>query len=310
MTTMRKLYLFLTICLSTSSISFGQVECGGIAIPENWDFENEPTPTDYILEIDTISNVNNIWQIGIPQKSLINTAYSSPNVIITDTMNPYPTNDTSVFIFKHIDQGGYSTPHSAELAGNYFVNSDSLNDYGTIEISLDQGTTWINLLTDTIYSSYYYWNTPKPTLTGNSNGWQNFWVSLAPLGYPFNVNWSDTILLKFSFISDSIADGLDGLAYDSFNFCDGVEGIDELLNDDLISVYPNPTSNLLYINRRNQSTKESIKIYGYNGQLLYQDNNFNSKSIDLNKLNLTDGLYFIYYSDTQSYSVKKIIIRH
>jgi hypothetical protein len=307
---MKKLYLLLTMMLMTSSFSFGQVSCGGIAMPEDWNFDGGFSPWDYLLQIDTVSNPNNIWQIGVPQKTVINSAYSSPNVIMTDTLNYYPPNDTSVFIFKHIDQGGYSTPHSAELSGFYYVNSDSLNDYGTIEISLDHGTTWVNLITDTTYSLYYYWWTPKPTLTGNSNGWVPFHVTLAQLGIPFNVNWGDTILLKFTFISDSIADSLDGLAYDSFQFCDGVEGIEEILNDNLIVVYPNPTSDLLFINRRTQPQKESVKVFNYTGELLYDDENFKGKTIDTKKLNLTNGFYFLRYSDTKSYTMKKFIVQH
>lgn len=307
--TMKKLLLNIWLML-ISAASLGQAWCGGIAMPQDWNFDGGLTPWDYVLEIDTTSNPNNIWQIGAPQKTIINAAYSSPNVIITDTLIHYPPNDTSVFIFKHIDQGGYSAPHSAELAGYYNVNSDSLNDYGTIEISLDQGTTWVNLITDTTYSSYYYWMTPKPTLTGNSNGWQNFWVSLAPLGQVFNVNWGDTILLKFTFISDSISDSLDGLAYDSFQFCDGIEGIEEILNNNLIVIYPNPTSDFLFINRRTQSRKESIKIFDYTGQLLIEDENFKNKTIDTKQLNLVDGFYFLRYSDSGNYAMKKFIVQH
>lgn len=307
----------MKIFLSAFSLSilsltlFGQVNCGSIAMPEDWRFDGTSTPSDYLLQIDKISNPSNIWQIGVPQKSFINGAYSSPNVIITDTMNHYPPNDTSVFIFKHIDQGGYSTPHSAELAGFYKVNSDSLNDFGMIEISLDKGATWINLITDTIYSSNYDWQTPKPVLTGNSDGWQNFWVRLASLGEPFNVQIGDTILLKFTFISDANNDTLDGLAYDNFQFCDGVEGMSEIPDNNLISVFPNPTNSILYIIGAASQSKQAIQIFSYIGQLIFEDHNFESKFIDTQSLNLTDGLYFLKYSDTKNTSIQPFIVsRH
>jgi len=303
-----KRLIFLMSLLVIASTTFGQVWCGGIAMPEDWDFDGGQTPYDFILEIDTLSNPDNIWQIGNPQKGVINNAYSNPNVIITDTIDYYPPNDTSVFIFKHIDQGGYSWPHSAELAGYYYVNSDSLNDFGTIEISLNQGASWINLITDTVYSQYYYWFTPKPTLTGNSNGWQNFWVSLAELGGVFNVNQGDTILLKFAFISDSIVDSLDGLAYDNFQFCDGVEGIKEILKENLISIFPNPTNGLLYIERNHISKIATIQIFCSTGQLLYEENSFNGEFIDTKKINLIDGLYLLKYSDGENYTVKQFFI--
>lgn len=295
--------------LAIASTTFGQVWCGSIAMPYDWDFDGGQTPYGYFLEIDTFSNPNNIWQIGAPQKGVINNAYSDPNVIITDTIDYYPPNDTSVFIFKHIDQGGYSWPHSAELAGYYYVNSDSLNDYGTIEISLNQGASWINLVTDTIYSSYYHWFTPKPTLTGNSNGWKNFFVRLAGLGNVFNVNLGDTILLKFTFISDSIADTLDGLAFDNFEFCDGVEGIEEIFKENLISIYPNPTNGYLYIERKNNSSSATIQIFNSTGKLLYEENSFNAEFIDPKEINLIDGIYLIKYFEKEYYTVKRFLIQ-
>lgn len=306
---MKKLLLNLAMTM-ISITSFGQVTCGNIASPEEWNFDDGFTPSGYSLQIDTVTYPNNIWQIGAPQKNVINSAFSPPNVIITDKSDQYPPNDTSVFLFKHIDQGGYSTPHSAELAGYYMVNSDSLNDYGTIEISLDQGTTWINLITDTFYTSFYQWFTPKPTLTGNSKGWVNFWVHLADLGQAFNVNLHDTIIFKFTFISDSISDTLDGLAYDNFQFCDGVEGIKEILSDNLIVVYPNPTHDLLFIERRIQPQNESVKIYNLTGQIVFEDKNFKEKFVDIKKIKLKDGFYFLYYSDAKSYSIKKIILHN
>jgi len=303
-----KRFIFIMSLLVIASTNYGQVWCGSVAMPIDWDFDGGQNPYGYFLEIDTLSNPNNIWQIGTPQKGVINNAYSNPNVIITDTINSYPPNDTSVFIFKHIDQGGYSTRHSAELAGYYYVNSDSLKDYGTIEISLNQGTSWINLITDTVYSSYYHWFTPKPTLTGSSNGWKNFFVRLADLGGVFNVNSGDTILLRFTFISDSNADTLDGLAYDNFEFCDGVEGIEEISKENLISIYPNPTTGYLYIVRKNNSSNATIQIYNSTGKLLYEENSFNAEFIDTKKINLVDGLYLLKYSDKKNYTVKQFLI--
>jgi len=304
---MKKPLLFFVLICQTVTI-FGQVLCGGIAMPEDWSFDGY-TPEDYSVRIDTVSNPNNIWQIGVPQKTTINTAYSSPNVIITDTINSYPINDTSVFIFKYFNHDGYGGNH-AQVAGYYEVSSDSLKDYGTIEISLDGGFTWINLITDYDYDSYYYWMSPKPVLTGNSHGWQYFIVELSGLGNVFNLSYGDSILLKFAFISDSIADTLDGLAYDSFQFCDGSEGIEEKTNASLISIFPNPTDDILYITRLTQPERESVQIFNYIGQLVYEDHCFKSDNIITKKLNLKDGLYFLKYSDTKSYVIKQFIVIH
>jgi hypothetical protein len=58
---------------------------------------SDPEP---VLNIDVASNPNNIWQIGPPQKAVLNNSNSSPNVIITDTINSYPITDTSSFTIE------------------------------------------------------------------------------------------------------------------------------------------------------------------------------------------------------------------
>jgi hypothetical protein len=304
---MKKLYLLLTVTFLRISISYGQI-CGGGSPADVFNFDNGITPTNFWLQIDTVLNPTNTWAIGSPQKTVMGSAYSAPHVMITDTMNFYPPKDTSNFIIGHMAQVG--APGTLEFSGYYNVNSDSLNDFGTIEISCDQGTTWINLITDSIYNSYYYWNGPKPTLTGNSNGWQFFSIYLSPLQSAFNVQWGDTILFRITFISDSIANTLDGLAFDDLMFCDYIEDIEEMRKDHLISLYPSPASDLLFINRKTLAQKESVKIFNYTGQILYADENFKGKTIDTKKLNLTNGFYFLSYSDTKNYAAKKFIVQH
>src|SRR5690606_28661361 len=56
-------------------------------------FDGNDTLTGHRLQIDTGS----IWQIGPPQKSVFDSAATNPNVIVTDTINTYPINDTSSF---------------------------------------------------------------------------------------------------------------------------------------------------------------------------------------------------------------------
>ena len=65
-------------------------------------FFDDPQLEDYIF-IDTINNPNNIWQIGLSQKTFLS---SSDVVMITDTLNSYPANDTSSFILKHVPDIG------------------------------------------------------------------------------------------------------------------------------------------------------------------------------------------------------------
>ncbi len=260
------------------------------------------------LQIDTISNKNNIWQIGPPQKSVFKKGFSIPNVIVTDTINSYPINNTSSFIIRNLAGVGFDFPHTVVLAGSYYVNSDTLSDYGTIEFSPDNGKTWIDLINSTSYPNEIQWYTIKPVLTGNSNGWRNFNVNLAPLGPQFNIKVRDTVQYRFTFISDGDQSNKDGLMFDDIHFEDWAENVAEIKNDHLISIYPNPTSNALNIKSNSTEQKGTIRIMNCNGQLMQQDANFSGNTLDTKAL--PNGIYSLYYSDTNYFTIKRFVVQH
>ncbi len=255
---------------------------------------DEPFYLDH-LSIDTNSNPDNVWQIGKPQKNILSSAKSIPNALITDTVNPYPSNDTSIFVIKNSTSFGFHMGHTAVLSGYYSVNADSANDFGLIEFSPDNGITWIDLLNDTVYSSYYQWISPKPTLTGNSNGWQQFYVRLSDLGPLFNINWyGDTVLYKFTFISDSNADSLDGLMYDDLHFEDRAMGIDELsLNYIKSRVLPNPATNDFSIEFNNPFFSSfSLIVYDNSGKFLFTRAGIIEDYIKIPAEHFSSGVYY------------------
>ncbi len=239
----------------------------------------------------------NKWQIGNPQKTLFTAAYSPSNVIVTDKLNSYPINDTSVFFIKNVTFGqGFVMPHTVILAGKYFVNSDTLTDFGKIEFSPDNGTTWINLITATTYSSSIFWF-PKPTLTGNSFGWKDFYVNIAQLGPIFNIQDNDTVLYKFSFISDNIQTNKDGLMYDDLHFEDYIESLPEIQSDRLISIFPNPSKDQLTIKQFDKiNPANEIRIYNSMGQLILT-RKISSLEETINS-GLEKGLYFYSLSNS------------
>lgn len=122
------------------------------------------------LTIDKVNDTNNIWQIGEPGKSYLSSAYSSPNVIITDRIHTYPVNDTSSFYITCVAGFGFELNGVVGIGGYYKVDSDSLLDYGKIEISTDNGLSWFDPLSDSILETDIFSN--KPTFTGRSE-WHN-----------------------------------------------------------------------------------------------------------------------------------------
>jgi len=292
---MKKLLLSITLILIAAT-SFGQPSWG-------LNFDNS-TYLNRVV-IDTSSNPNNIWQIGHPNKTIFDSANSNPNVIVTDTINPYLINDTSSFTIIHIATDGWALGYpKVDIGGWYSVNSDTLTDYGYIDFSPDHGNTWFRADSS---EGFCTWGAIEelPTFTGNSNGWKHFYYCLQ---VPFPVPIGDTILYRFTFISDSVQTSKDGLMFDDLHFEDWAEGIQEIQNDNLISISPNPTSYELRIHRTKVSDNQKVQILNYTGQLLYDNANFIGETIDTRQL--SNGIYLLKYSDTNNFSIKIFIVQH
>jgi hypothetical protein len=300
---MRKIIAVLLI--SISFLGYSQ---------DYWDYNInfEDSSQFFRLEIDTISNPNNIWQIGEPQKIIFTSAYSVPNAILTDTLNSYPNNDTSEFIIKHFAVDGYEIGHTVILGGKYQVHSDSLVDFGSIEFSPDNGLTWVDLLTDTVYYNQYCyeWWSVKPTLTGTSSDWTDFYVWLAGFGPNFNIQFGDTIQYRFSFISDSIQTNKDGLIFDDLHFEDWAEGIKIVKNQFDTKTYPNPTSGKVEIQFLNENNETyELTLFDSNGRSILIKRSTNKNSIELDLRNYNSGIYVykLFNKRNETMSIGKIM---
>lgn len=282
---MKKIFLILSIFYVNNI--FSQQPC------VNFCLSFDDTLCHTHLVIDT-ANTANIWQIGRPQKPLFDSIPSnfSPKAIITDTVNYYPINNNSVFtIWTIADMGDYYGFRS--FFGMYNVQTDSLNDYGSIEISPDNGTTWINLL-DTAYSASFVWYGSQPVLTGNSNGWQSFEVLLTDLGSTFNIQIGDTLKYRFTFKSDAVSENLGGLMFDYLCFHDFVEGVTETRFKNIKSnVYPNPSNNTFTIDFDNpNSDTYEISVYDIHSKLVFSQDNIVDNRFILNAQLLKQGTYY------------------
>ena len=296
---MKKILLSVSLILLAAT-SFAQ-----------WEWEISFDNKSYLNRIvrDTISNPNCIWQIGRPNKTIFKSAYSAPNSLVTDTLNPVPPNDTSIFYLIH--QRTKSIPfHYFHLRFQYMLDGDS-TDFGKIEISPDTGRTWIDILKqDTTFQIRL--TAPKPTLRGSTTGWEwvdvNFseWAS----GYgnfPILMT-ADTILFRFTYITDSGTAPHDGWIIDNFVLIDYYEGVDEIQNDNLISLAPNPVFNELRVHRTRSTNNSQIQIYNYTGQRILENLNFVGETIDIRQL--PNGIYTLRYSDSKNFAIKKFVVQH
>lgn len=266
-------------------------------------FESEDVNNQFI-EIDYGANPNNIWQIAVPNKPLFDAAHSPTHVMITDANEPYPVNDTSSFILKfERDEDDYNLGGAnvlLSLSFWYKINSDTLTDYGKIEVSADDGLSWIDIMTeDEIYG--FYWMEEKPVLSGNSRGWQYFSVDISELTY--SVGFCDTLLYRFSFISDDVQTNKEGWIIDDFGLDDMYEGIEDFGNPDLITIYPNPAANEVMVSANN-ILLQSCEVLDFAGKSIFK------QSMDMGRLqfDLPDGMYVLKFFDNRKVYIKKLLI--
>ncbi|MBK7129637.1 MAG: T9SS type A sorting domain-containing protein [Crocinitomicaceae bacterium] len=255
------------------------------------DFENDQDSIH--ITIDTISNPSNIWQIGAPQKSIFS-SLPGENSIVTDTLNPYPANDTSSFIVKHVAcEGIGGSGGMCSISGMYQVDTDSLNDFGKIEFSPDNGVNWVLISQDTLL----YNSAPWPTFiynckfTGTSAGQELFEIDLGLTYEIFNITTGDTVLFKFTFISDNVSELRDGLLFDELVIFDmSAWGVNEI-NFAALEMYPNPSSSIVNFTNINGNI-QSVRIISSDGTLVYQQESLLDNSLDIEFLK--SGVYQIF----------------
>lgn len=242
-----KTVLTITLCILAGYSISAQPQTTAFG---NVNFEGTLSTLGYLsVDRDTVSNPNNIWQIGKPQKQVFTSAFSTPNVIVTDTVASYPVNSTSSFVITQAPNFGWWNIKSPGpyMYVRYNVDADSLSDFGKIEIKLNGITAWINILEDITYN-FFPAGFSKPVLTGSSNGWKQMGISFYGLADSLNLPspWNGTISLRFTFISDGIQSNRDGLMFDNFSFVDLWDNVGDIKAQAVpLKIYPNPADKVL-----------------------------------------------------------------
>lgn len=212
-----------------------------------------------MIEIDS---TDTLWQIGAPQKTFFTGASTFPNVIVTDTLIPYPNNDTSSFIAKYVPDYNVGI-----FAINWVQKLDyeAGKDGGKIEYSTDNGLTWENTFNNPYVYNFFgfdYANcdtlgTNDYVLSGTDTNWRDIWLC-------FESSWlnvtTDTVLFKFTSISDSSQTNQDGWMIDNMlSHITWTHTLAEMKQEEYVLAYPNPSNDLVHVHLQKQKSFHIIE---------------------------------------------------
>lgn len=157
-------------------------------------------------------------------------------------------------------------------------NTDSLYDGGLIEISYDNGESWINVLDDREYiaSEFNGLYTEIDTIiggrnafTGNSDNWEYVelhWVWLG-LTKSANLEINYNPLFKFKFVSDEINNSKDGWMIDELVIRRyDISGNINDNNKSEILLFPNPCEDYINIIYPNDLYDAQFVLFGLDGR--------------------------------------------
>jgi hypothetical protein len=228
--------LFISILLVLSGLNVSAQGPSGDWVGDTigiWTVISFEDPT---TDIRIEPSPQNIWEIGVPQKTFFNQAYTVPNAIITGATGSYPAGNLSSFdLYIYAENTNFFYPWAFFLDFRHKFDTDTLHDGGFISVSWDKGATFNNILTDTLSllwnispyvgGWYPYGNTNlydttgvlangEPGFSGHSGGWVQ--TSLAWYYIPVK-DWfevPDTMILRFNFYSDDIPETREGWMID------------------------------------------------------------------------------------------------
>jgi len=272
-----------------------------------WETIEFETPYQYI---EISSSSENIWEIGEPNKSFFDSAFSAPNAMITNATSFYPINNYSYF---DLFIGNYNIdwfPDDIFIDIKHKFDTDTLKDGGYITVSYDMGQTWRNIINDTptwtsetpdsdmnlfienLYTSENTLFNGEKGFSGNSGDWittRFSWYTWPSRNPSF---MGDTMILRFNFISDDLETNREGWIIDNIKlYSKDLGGNIIEYKKNIFNLFPNPTSSFFVI-KSEKLKVEDCRIFNAQGQLIEQ---FQIQTTDtrISISNWTKGLYFV-----------------
>lgn len=253
----------------------------------------------------------NIWEAGLPNKALFNNSLSGKSTMITDSINPYPVSRDDYFLLS-IPLSDVYTYLWPEIILSFYhkFNTDTLYDGGIIEISYDDGESWVNVIDDKwgfLPTEFYGLYSDDDTIinginsfTGNSHNWEYVEIRWIWLGLTkstdLEINYNP--ILKFRFVSDEINNNKDGWMIDELVIRRyDVSGNIQNNKKSEISIFPNPCEDYISIIYPIDRADSQLELFSLDGRKVF--NSKISKSGIFSVKDIQTGIYIYKISDNK-----------
>lgn len=272
-------YLFYLLLLSLSLSAFPQTG----TVEYSWDTITFESEYSYIRVGET---EDNIWITGTPEKSFFDAPFNGDNAMVTGLSESYPANNHSYFDL----QLGYFNidhfPYSVYVEFNHKYDTDAGLDGGYIEVSWDNGISWENVIknyhscinpadqyrTKDLYGvEELLWN-GEPGFSGRSGDWVNTKFGWEECLTKEGREASDTMILRFHFVSDSLDSEKEGWMIDDIRlYSTKITGSASGMKSRAFNVYPNPARDALYVNNRQNREIHRLSLYSVGGVTVFSN---------------------------------------
>lgn len=200
----------------------------------------------------------------------------------------------NISVFLGSSSGTFST------ANNYSVNTTgTLRDIKCVDINTDGNLDIVTCNSIDIH-----------IMLGNGNG--IFSSTLTYTNSPLYVNCSTLTFGDYNAdtkLDIASAGGLGGGSASGFivnSSCNSVTGFTDQAKDKNIAVFPNPTSDVLYVDASFLASKAAIQLIDIMGNIILSKTIASTKE-ELNITSLSKGVYFLIINSDNQTSIKKII---
>ena len=159
------------------------------------------------------SGTPNLWEYGAPSSTTINTAHSPLHAWKTNIDGNYINNATS---YLYSPWFNFTSVDSAYLEFWHWYHTQNANDYGQIEYTVNNGTSWLVLGSQNDAQAVNWYNTSisgVPCWSGNSSGYVYSRYRLTSISAIMN---SSGARFRYKFYSNTSVCNYDGWAIDDF----------------------------------------------------------------------------------------------